>query len=91
MPALVGRDHCWAHNPENRIQASEARRQGGVDRRRAKEASGHALPLLRELGPPPLEGSREVPCRRDVVGERVYYYVRNAELGCLPGLLPSVG
>ncbi len=41
---------------------------------------------VHELGPPPVEGLREVPCKRGVPGERVYYYVRNAEVGFLPGL-----
>ena len=42
---------------------------------------------VHELGPPPVEGLREVPCKRGLPGEPVRYYVRNAEVGYLPGLL----
>ena len=48
MAPLEGRDHCWAHDPANRAQAAEARRQGGANRRRGKASAGDA-PRLRDV------------------------------------------
>ena len=49
MAPLDGRDHCWAHDPENRAQAMEARRQGGTTRQRRKQPAGE-VQQLRDVG-----------------------------------------
>ena len=56
MAPLEGRTFCWAHDPANRGKAAEARRQGGVNRRRSKAAPGDA-PRLRDV--PSVQGILE--------------------------------
>lgn len=40
MPPLAGSGLCWAHDPENAGAATEARRLGGLRRRREATLSG---------------------------------------------------
>ena len=49
MAPLEGRDHCWAHDPENHTRAAQARRRGGNNRRRGKVTPEDAA-RLRDVG-----------------------------------------
>ncbi len=58
--ALPGRALCFAHDPENRERASEARRKGGHNSASTVRASRHMPRDMRELAQRLLEAVDEV-------------------------------